>query len=127
MTYRPTGSGRDAYIAGRSRAVYVPHDINARRDNLPDNVFQYLKEQHDREKFQAYTYEQAAANARSSAQLGQGSGKRIAGQQTAEEETSKLLAQDRAATRHSRLKQLYAVELAVWEAELEAKGLAIEK
>lgn len=123
-TYRPSGTGRDAYIAGRARATFVQHDINARRDNLPDNVFQYMRDQWAREKYEAYVYETQTANARAS--NGLSGGKRIAGQQAARDEDHVLMTEDRALVRHLRLKALYDAEMQSWKAELSARGLCIE-
>ena len=127
MPYRATGQDRDSYITGRRAPGAVSAvDVNARRDTLPDNVFNYLKEQAAREQYEAYIY----SNQRANNQLQSGKrGRRILqGGETAEQAEEKQLARtERAAIRHVMLKELYDAEFAGWETELNAKGLAIER
>ena len=124
MTYRATGTDRDSYIAGRRHAPNNVHDINARRDNLPENVFRYLQEQVSREQFEVYTYE----NQRAANQLQVGKrGRRILHDNGVEHEDSILSQVEMQAQRHQQLVALYAKEAALWEEELAAKGYAIEK
>lgn len=127
MTYRRTGVDRDSYISGRTAGQHPGgHDINARRDNLPPNVFQYLKEQVAREHYESYIYQ----NQRANNQLAVGkAGRRILlGGESAEQAEERALAHVKhRAERHQELRQLYAVEAAQWAEELRAKGLALER
>jgi hypothetical protein len=121
------GSGRDSYLLGKQRpSAYRPHDINARRDQLPDNVFAYLKEQADREHFEHYVYE--TQKARVMAEVGSGrGGKRIQADDTgAAAESAKLTAEQRMVQRHLRVKELYAAERRAWDAELKQRGLSLD-
>jgi hypothetical protein len=128
MPYRATGQDRDSYITGRRApgASSVGANINARRDTLPENVFNYLKDQVAREQYEYYIYQNQKANN----QLANGKrGRRILqGGETAEQAEEKQLARTEHATfRHVLLKELYDAELGQWEAELNAKGLALER
>eukprot|EP00744_Colponema_vietnamica_P011973 GILI01016818.1.p1 GENE.GILI01016818.1~~GILI01016818.1.p1 ORF type:complete len:129 (-),score=29.72 GILI01016818.1:89-475(-) len=127
MPYIPTGTDRDSYISGirRGNGRSALHDVNARRDNLPDNVFRYLKEQVDKERFEAY----AAAERRSKNQIDASKGRRIAPPQDgiSIDEATKLSEADEISIRHAKLKELYSHEMGMWESELAAKGLAIAK
>ena len=132
------GSGRDSYLLGKQRpSAYRPHDINARRDQLPDNVFNYLKEQADREHFEHYVYE--TRKARVLAEVGSGKGgKKINNESSTmgellggsgaapSDETSKLGAEQRMVERHLRVKELYAAEKKQWDHELRQRGLALD-
>jgi hypothetical protein len=127
MPYRATGMDRDSYITGNRPPGFAGAvNIHARRDTLPDNVFNYLKDQVAREQFEAFIYENQKANN----QLISGKrGRRILqGGETAEQAEEKQLARtEKAAFRSVLLKELYESELRQWESELNAKGLALER
>ena len=128
MPYRATGQDRDSYITGRRApgAAGATHNVYARRDNLPDNVFNYLKEQVAREHYEAYIQE----NDRANNQLAVGKrGRRILqGGETAEQaEVKQLERTELQAIRHVRLRELYEAEVAQWEEELAAKGMALDR
>lgn len=125
------GSGRDSYLLGKQRpSAYRPHDINARRDQLPDNVFNYLKEQADREHFEHYVYE--TQKARVLAVVGNGRGGKKINASSADaaagavDETSQLASEQRMVQRHLRVKELYATERKQWDNELRQRGLALD-
>ena len=126
MTYRASGTGRDSYIAGVGRVGRpAAHNIAARRDNLPDNVFQYLKDQAAREQYEAFCYEQQKA--KDQAMQGLRGGKRIVpADDGAEEEQMRFASVQASAERHLKLKALYQREMHAWSAELAEKGLAID-
>jgi hypothetical protein len=121
------GSGRDSYLQGKQRpSAYRPHDINARRDQLPDNVFNYLKEQADREHFEHYVYETQKARVLAIVGSGRG-GKRIQTSDAgAADEAARLAAEQRMAERHMKVKLLYDAERRAWDAELRQRGLALD-
>lgn len=125
--YIPTGVDRDSYISGirRGNGRSVVHDVGARRDTLPDNVFRYLKEQAEKERFESYAVEER----RSRNQIDVSKGRRIAPPQDGMtvEEASRLSEADEVNARHAQLRELYAHEMALWEDELAAKGLAIAR
>lgn len=127
--YRPTGCDRDSYISGvrRGGGGAALHDVNARRDNLPDNVFAYLKESVAREAFESGSAEEARIRHTVMNASGKG-GKRIAGGATGDWESlgNKLTAMESVGRRHTALSQLYAAEMADWSAQLAMKGLAIQ-
>ena len=127
MPYRPSGCDRDSYISGVGVKVSSAfHNVDARRDNLPDNVFHYLKEQVAREQFQSF----AAQEERARVQMAAGSmGKRMAvgsGEETIAE-MKDLGGAEKRARRHAQLKQLYYEEMRAWETELNVRGIGIEK
>ncbi len=110
--YQSTGNDRDAYISGvRPGGVHAhaPHDANARRDTLPDNVFRYLKEQVTREQYDADQH--AEARAAFAVNAGAKAGKRIAVGGDAADEIKRLEATQLLTTRHLEMKDLYATEM----------------
>ena len=126
--YQSTGADRDSYISGvRPGGIHAhaPHDVNARRDTLPDNVFQYLKEQVTREQYDADRHAEARAalviNASAKA------GKRIAVCGDVASEMKSLSSAQSLATRHLEIKALYEQEMAQWSAQLAQRGLALSK
>lgn len=125
------GSGRDSYLLGKQRpSAYRPHDINARRDQLPDNVFNYLKEQADREHFEHYVYETQKARVLAAVGAGKG-GKKINSTSAdtaagAVDESSQLASEQRMVQRHLRVKELYGAEKKQWDNELRKRGLALD-
>lgn len=130
MPYRATGVDRDSYITGVRAGGGGPalHDVHARRDNLPDNVFAYLKEKVAREQYEANTNEEARArNTIMNSTVG--GGKRIAGGSTGDWEAlgRQLDRLHSVSERHQAIKDLYGGEWAKWESLLAAKGLAISK
>lgn len=127
MTYRSTGCDRDSYISGAARGgrgQFVFHDVNSRRDNLPNNVFQYLKDQVAREQYEAYIYQNQKANNQIDTT---GKGRRIQGGDDVAKEQQFMEKVELNTERHMKLKQLYANEMRKWETELHARGLALEK
>lgn len=128
MAYRSSGTGRDSYIAGAgARPNRTPHDVNARRDNLPDNVFQYLKEQVAREQYEGFVYEQQKAKYAAMAGQGRGGKRIVASDAGVAEEVERFENVKRAAERHGRLRELYSAEWSQWESELAQRGLAVDK
>lgn len=127
MSYRRTGVDRDSYICGRNHAPQTNgHDVNARKDNLPANVFQYLKEQVAREHYESYIYQHQRANNQLS--VGKAGRRILLGGESAEQaEEHQLAAVEHRAVRHQQLKQLYAAEAAAWDVELRRKGLALDR
>ena len=121
------GSGRDSYLLGKQRpSAYRPHDINTRRDQLPDNVFNYLKEQADREHFQHYVYETQKARVLAIVGSGRGGKKIHTNDAGVAEEGSQLYAAQQMVQRHMQVKQLYEAERRQWDAELRQRGLAMD-
>jgi hypothetical protein len=127
MPYRPSGLDRDSYITGvrTGNGRSAIHDVNARRDNLPDNVFRYLKEQVDKERFDSF----AAEERRGKNQIGASKGRRIVpprdGMSVVEAE--RLTVQEEVDRKHYELKALYEHERRQWEKELAERGIALEK
>ena len=127
MAYRSSGTGRDSYIAGAgARPGRTPHDVNARRDNLPDNVFQYLKDQVAREQYEGFVYDQQRAKYAAMAGQGRGGKRIVASDAGVAEEVQRFEDVQVAAERHARLGALYHQEWQQWEAELAARGLAVD-
>jgi hypothetical protein len=127
MAYRSSGTGRDSYIAGAgARPGRALHDVNARRDNLPDNVFQYLKDQVAREQYEGFVYEQQKANYAAMATAGRGGKRIVASDAGVADEVQRFVDVKKAAERHARIGALYQHEWAQWEAELAQRGLAID-
>lgn len=130
MTYRPTGCDRDSYISGVRPGGGGPalHNVYARRDTLPDNVFGYLKEKVTREQYEANTAEELRMRNTILNSTGAG-GKRIAGGATGDWEAlgQQLDRMGSVSQRHESLKSLYEREWSTWEQELASRGLAISK
>lgn len=130
MPYRPTGCDRDCYISGVRPGGGGPalHNPNARRDNLPDNVFGYLKERVAREQYEANAAEEARARNTIMNSTGKG-GKRIAGGSTGDWEAlgQQLDRMSSVSERHDALKKLYQSEWQQWESALASKGLALTR
>jgi hypothetical protein len=122
------GVGRDSYLRqGVRPADYHPHDVNARRDNLPDNVFNYLKAQAAREEFAHYVHETQKARALAVMTSGHGGKKMQTGDTgAARVEQAVLGAQVRMAERAKCLRELYTAERAQWDSELRDRGLALD-
>eukprot|EP00758_Cryptobia_borreli_P008174 Tbor_TRINITY_DN5369_c3_g2::TRINITY_DN5369_c3_g2_i15::g.3957::m.3957 len=130
MPYHPTGVDRDSYISGIRQGNGRPifHDVSARRDNLPDNVYRYIKEQVERERYEEYSN----AEKRGRNQIEHCKGRRV---HTNNNNTMDNINNEEyilngiyeADNRHVKLKMLYEREMQEWERELAAKGLAIDK
>jgi hypothetical protein len=126
--YQSTGCDRDSYISGVRPGglhAHAPHDVSARRDTLPDNVFQYLKEQVTREQYDADRHEEARAALVINA--GAKAGKRIAVGGDVALEMKSLEATQLLTSRHLDIKALYEREMASWSAQLAQRGLALSK
>ena len=128
MSHRTAmGTGRDSYIRlGRPGWKPAVHNINERRDNLPDNVFSYLKEKAEKEQFEWISQQERQERVRAELLTATKSGKRIVpADDGLAEEASGLEAMRVSAVRHEQLKALYMREMQQWSAELAAKGFAI--
>jgi hypothetical protein len=126
MVYFPTGCDRDSYIAGvrPGGGAHAPHNVAARRDNLPDNVFAYLKEKVTFEQFEANRVEEARLRNKVMNSTGRG-GKRIP--QDTGNGMEELELTESSIRRHLALRELYMNEAQQWEGKLNAKGLCISK
>ncbi|CAD2222983.1 hypothetical protein AGDE_00471 [Angomonas deanei] len=128
--YRPTGLDRDSYISGvRPTGAYgAPHDVDARRDNLPDNVFNYVASGVQREDRLREIEQDRRARIRLDIETGKG-GKRMANSggshvaQTSEQLAAIADTQDR----HAALLDLYQQEAAAWDDLLAQRGLATKR
>lgn len=127
MPYRPSGLDRDSYITGvrTGNGRSALHDVNARRDNLPDNVFRYLKEQVDKERFDSF----AAEERRGLNQIGASKGRRIVPPRDGMSamEADRLTVQEDVNRKYHKLKELYERERRQWEEELAQRGIALAK
>lgn len=130
MRYQPTGVDRDSYISGlRPGGKYgAAHDVNQRRDNLPDNVFSYIRDGVVREERARLNEEEARARTRLELASGKG-GKRMINNTPAERQANAeaLEAETEVQARNEALKELYARELAEWEDMLGQRGLATQR
>ncbi|KPA73582.1 hypothetical protein ABB37_09714 [Leptomonas pyrrhocoris] len=137
MPYHATGESRDSYITGvRPGCRYgAAHDVEKRRDNLPDNVFSYIKEGAQWEQRQQRIDEEARARtrlemfarppkARGGAAAGSSSG---SPQATASSQVRRLEQESANRERHAALTELYARERQEWEEKLGNRGLAIQR
>lgn len=128
--YYPTGLDRDSYISGvRPSGKYgAAHDVNQRRDNLPDNVFNYVKDSVIREERMRLDEEEARAQVRLENASGKG-GKRMINNTPAERQANAeaMEAETEAQERNEALKALYAEELATWETMLRERGVSTQR
>lgn len=132
MPYYATGESRDSYITGvRPGNRYgAPHDVEKRRDNLPDNVFNYIKDGVQREQRQQRTEEDARARTRLEmfARAPRPRGGQAGGaSRDATPQMSQVERESENRERHAALAELYARERAEWEEELGARGLATQR
>ena len=136
MPYYATGENRDSYITGiRPGSRYgAAHDVEKRRDNLPDNVFHYIKEGVQRELRQQRIEEYTRARTRldmfarppktrtaNNANSDSGAAAEAAPQ------VSQLEQESDNRERHAALRELYARERQEWEEQLGARGLATQR
>lgn len=130
MPYYATGQDRDSYISGvRPCGKYGGlHDVNQRRDNLPDNVFGYIRDGVLREERLRLTELEARSRTRTEMIIGNG-GKKMAGGAAGDERKAVQALEERAQieARHEALLALYTAERASWDAQLAAKGQVVMK
>ncbi|EAN77740.1 uncharacterized protein TEOVI_000396400 [Trypanosoma equiperdum] len=129
MRYYPTGLDRDSHISGvrPGGGAPVSHDVNKRRDNLPDHVFASIRE----EVLMEERMRHVNAEARARAQLIQASGthgKRMAGGSVGDDrrELERVSSAEAVNARHRALLELYSLEMEGWKEELAERGLSIE-
>lgn len=140
MPYHATGESRDSYITGvRPGGRYgVLHDVEKRRDNLPDNVFFFIKDGVQREERMRCNEEEARARIRlemfekkpprstgdaASSSLG-GIGGGVAAQSAA---MSKLERETQTRERREALLALYQHDREEWQSILNVRGLAAKR
>ncbi|CCW64024.1 unnamed protein product [Phytomonas sp. EM1] len=129
IRYFPTGVDRDSYISGvRPQGRYgAPHDVNKRRDNLPDHIFNSIRDEVIREERLRLNEEETLARSRLTLTSGKG-GKKMFGDNSGNEQSvvdsMELVAQKE--WRHQALKCLYDREREEWERLLASHGLAFE-
>lgn len=128
MPYYPTGDGRESYITGirPSGRFGEYHDVDQRRDNLPSNVFSYIKGSVAREERMRLAEEEKRYAGHMKYIYGT-TGKKMAGGTSGDElrEIKKMEEMDQMQRRHGALLKLYADEKEQWERELGEKGLAL--
>ncbi|KPI85428.1 hypothetical protein ABL78_5518 [Leptomonas seymouri] len=143
MPYYASGESRDSYITGvRPGCRYgAPHDVEKRRDNLPDNVFNYVKEGVLREQRQQRIDEDVRARTRlemfarpphirggaaghaNSCSSGGSSGHPA----DAASQMSQLERESETRERHAALMELYERERQEWEEKLGVRGLTAQR
>lgn len=128
MIYRPTGECRESYLTGirPSGPFGEYHDVKKRRDNLPDNVFAYVRDGVEREELFRIAAQERRLGSRMMYMSGT-SGKKMAGGTTGDEqrEFKRMKELDEVQKRHNELKLLYSNEMKMWQAELSDLGLGI--
>ncbi|KAH9599053.1 hypothetical protein LSM04_006440 [Trypanosoma melophagium] len=129
MPYYPTGKDRDSYISGIRPGCKFGcfHDVNKRRDNLPDHVFATIRDQVINEERVRLVDEEARALVR--LQLASGNrGKRMAGGATGDEqrEMKRMEKLESISSRYRALLELYSQEMEQWKAELALRGLTVQ-
>lgn len=128
MPFYASGEGRESYITGvRPSGPYGEfHDVEKRRDNLPTNVFSYIKEGVIREERMRLVAEERGHQARMEMIYGRCS-KKMAGGTAGDElrEIKKMEEADQMQKRHEGLQKLYTQEKEEWEQLLARKGLAL--
>ncbi|KAK7195255.1 hypothetical protein NESM_000451000 [Novymonas esmeraldas] len=148
MPYVATGESRDSYITGvRPGGRYgVLHDVEKRRDNLPENVFHFIKDGVQRDERMRRNEEESRARTRlemfakvpgqhrggtrlsgngGGADAGGGSGVGGATEQSAAMQKLELETQTR--ERRAALLELYQRDREEWELDLGARGLATRR
>lgn len=131
MPYWPTGQDRDSYISGVRPGASkwgAVHDVNARRDNLPDNVFSYISEGVAREERLRQVEQDKIAVTRMQIANGKG-GKKMPGARAVDANAAMNDMEQLSILndRHEALVALYAQERAQWEQMLSSKGLAMTR
>ncbi|GET85516.1 hypothetical protein, conserved [Leishmania tarentolae] len=138
MRYYPSGDSRESYITGiRPGGRYgAMHDVEKRRDNLPDNVFHYMKDAVQREELLRLNEEEERARIRLE-MFAKKPGRRwgnastdAAGTSGSAEQSvaiSKLEYETVTRERRTALQGLYQRELREWEVQLRARGLATQR
>jgi hypothetical protein len=132
MPYYATGENRDSYITGiRPGCRYgVPHDVEKRRDNLPDNVFSYIKEGVQREQRQRRIEEEGRARmrlemfARVPKARGREAGMASSSSGGVAAQMGQLEREAENRQRHAALSELYERERQQWAEQLGSRGLA---
>eukprot|EP01059_Diplonema_ambulator_P005054 TRINITY_DN14786_c0_g1_i1.p1 TRINITY_DN14786_c0_g1~~TRINITY_DN14786_c0_g1_i1.p1 ORF type:complete len:149 (+),score=34.98 TRINITY_DN14786_c0_g1_i1:63-449(+) len=122
--YRNDGFGRDSYICESLRRPAKVGDLSQRRDTLPQNVYNYLKQQVHREEYEEYVSDIKTLGNK----IKSGGGRRTVPRETATmREEAYLRGVEEKYIRQQRLKTLYEAEYEQWQAELDARGLAIAR
>nr|CAJ2466450.1 unnamed protein product [Leishmania braziliensis] len=138
MRYYASGESRESYITGiRPGGRYgTVHDVEKRRDNLPENVFHYIKEGVQREECLRRNEEEARARIRLemfSKKPGQHRGNvaTIAAESGGDAEQSEAMSQLERETqtreRRAALQELYQRDRREWEVRLGSRGLATQR
>ncbi|KAG5487691.1 hypothetical protein LSCM1_08054 [Leishmania martiniquensis] len=138
MRYYASGESRESYVTGvRPGGRYgAMHDVEKRRDNLPENVFHYIKEGVQREERLRQNEEEARARihlemfARKPGQR-RGSVCAVDTESGSVAEQSAAMSQLERETqtreRRAALQELYRRDREDWEAQLGARGLATRR
>lgn len=125
--YFPSGDGRESYILNiRPGAPFAEfHDVTKRRDNLPLNVFEYLKEGVFLEE-QKKTDDKHRRIAARVEYLSGPKGKKMSGGAAGDaiRQVKEMEEVDRTQFRHRQLRKLYSAEREDLEKELAERGLA---
>lgn len=124
--YIPTGLDRDSHISGirpKGRTYGEFHDVEKRRDNLPSNIVDRLKEEVINEERRRLCEENARSQVRVAMAAGKGGKKvvSVVNEQARASETAQAAA--RIAERHAALASLYEREEQEWEAALHKNQL----
>ncbi|KAG5508291.1 hypothetical protein JIQ42_08213 [Leishmania sp. Namibia] len=138
MRYYASGESRESYITGiRPGGRYgAVHDVEKRRDNLPENVFHYIKEGVQREERLRQNEEEARARIRlemfakkPAQRRGSGAAKEAEGGGVAEQSAamSQLERETQTRERRAALQELYRRDREDWETQLGARGLATRR
>lgn len=130
VRYYSSGDGRDSYITGvRPSGKYGElHDVSKRRDNLPENVYNSLREGVFLESRMRLNDEEARANSRLLMASGKG-GKRTTSSTNggAKQALEAMDVEAQTAERHTALAELYAREACLWDELLGYRGLVAER
>ncbi|PBJ81120.1 hypothetical protein BCY84_00592 [Trypanosoma cruzi cruzi] len=129
MRYYPSGKDRDSYISGvRPGGKFgALHDVNKRRDILPEHVFATIRDQVIQEERLRLLDEEARAHVKLLLASGK-NGKRMAGGAAGDErrELERVEKVEAIHARHRALLELYSLEKEQWRAELEHRGLSMD-
>lgn len=127
MPYYGTGESRDSYITGvRPGGRYgAPHDVNQRRDGLPENVFSYIRDGVQREERMKRNEDDARARIRLELLAGKGARRVATGPSPAQlKAMEQINTINETRDRHAALAELYKQEMEEWEEQLGDRGLA---
>ncbi|CCW69770.1 unnamed protein product [Phytomonas sp. Hart1] len=129
VRYFPNGVDRDSYISGvRPQGKFgAAHDVYKRRDNLPDNVFNSIRDEVLREERLRLNEEGVLVRARLTIANGKGGKKMLDGDKGNRQGLVDAMEQiTQNECRHQALKNLYKQDREEWTTLLASRGLSFE-